>query len=799
MHKTHAKRRRDIKTKLMAAICMLLVSSIMMVSTTYAWFTLSTAPEVKGINTAVGANGNLEMALQPFDGESANIVSAVGDSMAAGTSPLESNITWGNLVDVSRSDIYGLNKIVLNPSKLATTETADGLAINANPLSYPTYGPDGRIIDLENKTITGVYNADDEKFLEGYTGTVGDKQYTLDKAYGVRAVGVSSGMSDRQLAYRAAMGDANTAAAQAKRVASQALNANGAALADIAIKHATTADAATETYSVAELQTIQTILNVLLGTDPNAVDGSLEYIESALINYALATGLADVADDGYEALQTSFADANLSNLAAKMTANTISIEGMDTWITELSEAYTNVRNAKTTIDGLITQAKDSYKWDDFEDALTLVANPNKMQVNKIAVSNLKGNWKYDEANDGPLPQGYTQNAEGFVLDEEGEIVSNMSRLVDAVLNDGIQLILASGAGVFADIADFCGNYSAEVTLSRISYGGMTVKNLDAHMSTKTSQPTTYLAAAQGKVPTFGGEGGSASAAISDFYGYIIDLAFRTNVAGSHLQLQAEAVDRIYSEGTVSGSTMGGGATMSFTSTVDTFTANQVKSLMSCLRIVFFNTNNNVIIGEARLDAESAIKDDTTGAITMELRMWDPTVEDTEGNAVGGWAANNHIMALEQNTITEMSVLVYLDGEKVTNADVANGVSSMTGTMNLQFSSDAALDPMDYTNLKEGTGEDTPATPTPTFTQSDVTAGTVSDGYTVATFKHVTDGTNHKLVAIITKDAAEVKSGVTVQIGDKNATYTTVGTFSGWVVDAEADAPTQTINVTVTTN
>ena len=81
--KSHTKRKRDIKTKLMAAICMLLVSSIMMVSTTYAWFTLSTAPEVTGINTAVGANGNLEMALMPDGGNATGISSAVGDSNIA--------------------------------------------------------------------------------------------------------------------------------------------------------------------------------------------------------------------------------------------------------------------------------------------------------------------------------------------------------------------------------------------------------------------------------------------------------------------------------------------------------------------------------------------------------------------------------------------------------------------------------------------------------------------------------------------------------------------------------------------
>ena len=62
MNKTK-KRQLNIKNKLIAAIAMLLVSSIMMVSSTYAWFTLSTAPEVQGITTTVGANGNLEIAL----------------------------------------------------------------------------------------------------------------------------------------------------------------------------------------------------------------------------------------------------------------------------------------------------------------------------------------------------------------------------------------------------------------------------------------------------------------------------------------------------------------------------------------------------------------------------------------------------------------------------------------------------------------------------------------------------------------------------------------------------------------
>ena len=57
------KREQHVRKKLTAAILMLLISCIMTVTSTYAWFTLSTAPEVTGIQTTIGGNGNLEIAL----------------------------------------------------------------------------------------------------------------------------------------------------------------------------------------------------------------------------------------------------------------------------------------------------------------------------------------------------------------------------------------------------------------------------------------------------------------------------------------------------------------------------------------------------------------------------------------------------------------------------------------------------------------------------------------------------------------------------------------------------------------
>ena len=49
--------------KLYAAIALLLVATLLMSGTTFAWIVLSTAPEATEITTTVGANGALEIKL----------------------------------------------------------------------------------------------------------------------------------------------------------------------------------------------------------------------------------------------------------------------------------------------------------------------------------------------------------------------------------------------------------------------------------------------------------------------------------------------------------------------------------------------------------------------------------------------------------------------------------------------------------------------------------------------------------------------------------------------------------------
>lgn len=641
-----------IKGKLVSAACMLLVAVIMVVSSTYAWFTLSTAPEVTGISTAVGANGSLEMALVPSNGVLDDITTYTG------TSVQDINRTWGNLVDLSASG-YGLSQITLNPSSL----NAEGNKIAiTQPLATPVYGSDGRITAINPNTVVGTYV---------------DQEFVANTEYGVRAVGVASGMTTRQLTYRTALSAANTAASKAKTLAAQSLSANGNTLANIAVARGLDKK---EEFTANDLDALQKIVDDLRGTATK--EGALQSLEKAYLNYILA-----IAASGSN--QTAVSDDAVATLAAGIEAGTITLdhddvktyinadEALKTAVEKFNATVTTVEDAQTKI----TAAKESgdYTWlNTFSPILTSLANIDALTINGVTVASLST--------------------------DEGK-----NQLVTNVMGggQGISVEMASGGGVYADIADHCGNYNASIKIEKLQYGEMQLTDVPANMTTKTSVTPSYASevstvASQKGDPATGN--GSTTNPMTEFYGYIIDMAFRTNAAESDLLLQTAPVDRIYSE-QGEDITMGHGSTMSFTSQSTNYSTTQMKELMANLRVVFFEMVDGqaVILGEARLDTVTAQVNDSTVTANLYLYKNDAFVT-TQSEAV--------IKPLTQNQAHMVSALVYLDGAGVENADVAAEVAqSMVGTMNLQFSSSAQLVPMDYSFSEGESGTQTPATPT----------------------------------------------------------------------------------------
>lgn len=132
---------KDLKKKLTAAGAMLVVSAVMLSGVSYAWFTLSTNPEVKGIKATATSNASLEIAY--------NELSTAPTADENNTKLTGKSDTYGNLVTMgakddssSQSAWTGLEK-VLRPMKYSTN----------NKFQYMKYGEDGRQSELADLSL----------------------------------------------------------------------------------------------------------------------------------------------------------------------------------------------------------------------------------------------------------------------------------------------------------------------------------------------------------------------------------------------------------------------------------------------------------------------------------------------------------------------------------------------------------------------------------------------------------------------------------------------------------------------
>lgn len=743
------KRESEIKKKLTAAIMMLLVSCIMVVTSTYAWFTLSTAPEITGIQTTIGGNGNLEIALAGYKDADGDGILEAGDydtwsdptkvetlngtTIAATEAEiLKRNITWGNLVDLA-NDSYGLNKIVLNPSAL----NVDPKSGKVNPqvlLKTPTYGPDGRVTQLLANTVSGIYLGD-----SGF-GTSG---------FGVRAVGVSSAMTERQFAFQNSVSGIKNSQSTTVTATNNAISSNGSSLANVAVKYGMNRDAATFTR-----EDILAVQKIVLDSEVAA-----QNIETALVNLIKATLASETAqkeylsDADYTLASSIISGLTYSNLTpvtdgdGKVTAVKVSIEFGDSQkvertlndanlvavINQYNDLKADITNAKNATDTLLADSKTEYTYSNIMTVLQYVMN---ISTGKITVG-------------------------GFTIDQ---VKQNLGSIV-ANISNGIDVVLGENSGIYYDIALIAGNLFSKVSAT-VSYQGA---DLSANVNLKTNVSTTpVLTAVYNAALGLGSPKADTSSSVSrvdDTYGFALDTFFRTNATtGSQLLLQTQGVQRIYTDST-NEETMGGGSSMTFKSGLD---EKIMVKLMGSINVVFIGQdtdNEGQILATAKLDlrcdekttVETGLSDLTPGKTsttkdivdtTTGLVKYETTTVNIEAgedgkfnktttvatkyykvNADGSITANLYlvnakgvldtpdytapegeeyvkpsILSMNQSATHKVTTLVYLDGETITNADVANGAESLTGTMNLQFSTDAALKPMDYTELNQKPAE-----------------------------------------------------------------------------------------------
>ena len=654
MNKQQSNQMASLRKKLLAAIAMLLVACIMTVSSTYAWFTLSTAPEVKGISTTIGANGNLEMALGQYNTFYGSDIPAsyVGSSMSV-EALIEANVTWGNLVDLSDGS-YGLDKITLFPSRL----NANGSTLNrTSPLQFPKYGADGRVTELSNTTLVGAYDSTSGGFIytPGQTAT------------GVSGVGSASSMSKRAFAVMNNKAALSTYKEAAKNASKDAIREYAGTLAAIALKYQDAGDDAV--VSEADIAVLKNLIAKLQIANNNIS----ESMKAAVL---LVLAAADTIDESAWQIGAGLAEGkNIEQyIAALSVATEVSGVSIPAAVTDLVGQYTAIQGKLDAASEALPESGDG-EWGDIKDSVTNLLNASGIKIGGYTISEVKTDYK--------------ENGMG------GTVVKD---LFNKVSDGSLNFTFTKDSGIFADIAQLTGSYESSMAFP----AGTEVEGLDLNMlgSKKVVVESGAALPAQGDLGAMAtvldpleapSADPTAAQTLTDTYGYIIDLLFRTNATESDLLLQTEGANR-YTEG-ASDETMGNGSNVTFTINAE-YNRDKIEGLAAGLRVVFFDTEGN-IVAVAVLDVDNGTV--SGDGYKMNLYLHNYEIDANGKITIGARKSDAVLSALTANQKLALSALVYLDGDVIDNshAGVQSGLQAM---VNLQFASSVELKPMENADL-----------------------------------------------------------------------------------------------------
>lgn len=751
--------KKGIKAKLMAATSLLLVSAILLSLTTYAWFILSTAPEVTEMQTTAGANGSLEIALQT--GESANgILDRVGSSSAVG-SLKEANSTWGNVVDLS-GNTYGLQGLSLLPARLNID--ASGNVSKSSPLKMPLFGQDGRISELANLNSmryndeTGAYVADQNKH--------GVLVYADDKS-------ITNGTKDETRLDRQGLID--TTREQIVKLR-----------ADLRADLVDTMDNNQQGISKILYNTVN-LKEVVVGANPNGSLYSQEDYKTILTLLAsfssvqekaarsvrhalLACAAADTANypvdtqtgvsEGLSALYAKYLTLPMkSDDVTNETVYSIAVANRDKLTREnpaqasLIGAYGSVMQAAEAADEVQTRissarekllspsiaqqaAKPSLTEDekkefskDISASILELFSVDAAIKNSVYITNEQDTAKLPRTLANEINMSKEEKYYSYIKTENGKPQTCFYML--------------GGSGLFSAMATLAGDYESGPIKGSNKIGPKTIYATTQIRSTVSAPPAENAPVPYGETFGFSPEkntgclqsvyaatsglkaDGSVKYVITsaervNAYGYAVDLAFRSSEIGN-LLLQQDAKDRVTGEApdkTPEGrlpstsTTQGNGSTVEFLlrrsgqeymeggdSAMD-----RAKNLLQCLRVAFLKDAGEwTVLGVAAVDTNSIILSEAdngqTVKATAKLTLYSTTVVDGVLTLKDA-KTDQSITQLGVNTPTAITALVYLDGDEVQNAFLTpDKPFSLSGSINLQFATDAKdLKPMEYTDF-----------------------------------------------------------------------------------------------------
>ncbi|MCD8375344.1 MAG: hypothetical protein LUD69_00175 [Oscillospiraceae bacterium] len=708
-----------MRGKVMSVLGMLVISAVLLAGTTYAWVTLSTAPEVTGVTTSLSANGALEIALSDADGEEPD-ASAVGDS-SANQEVTAANLTWGNLVDLSDSS-YGLDNLTIYPSRLNTS------SLRTSPLMAVNYGADGRVTTLNTILRYTIWSSD-------YS------LWQLSSNYGVRAVATVETSSTAQADLATLTAAAQTQLALAEDAYAAVLSSNSGYMASLAamigdymdyrINGGTAPDFAGYTEDIYNMYVDLSAAAERLGEAYAAI--------AEIYQYDLSGGMTEGVKN--------YTPYTLSDLLAKNEAEWekegITLTGWDEYLalratleenTELALALHNQGLAGSAVSWSAVKPvlEDLFPYDD----------ENTTYTYKSTYGNRVYHWGDFYGDNATVVIMYFLCAD---VDPEETLEKNIA-------------YVTLGSGLLYDFEELI-SYSATTDRleAHFTYSMFPGWDLWIQMVVSTASANDYASDAIAAAPTDSDVGSASTAA--ETYGMAVDLWVRTNAEGSsYLLLDGALVkdddgsvsgyegsnriwtdyddDMIYGTATTQGS---GSGYVFYYSSAEELTNDL--NLIDAMTVVFFNTQTGTKLATASFDT-SNYYENSGGQVTVPL-----VVDSTESNQItvtedGETTSTYYITQLTQNEALPITALLYLDGTQVSNTD-SSAAEDFTGQLNIQFASSATLTTAGSTTGElytdavgvsasaeytvDGETEETTATVTLTVTSSE-TPTSVSTGY-----------------------------------------------------------------------
>lgn len=663
-----------IKEKIGASGLALLIAGIVAVSATFAWVTLSRAPEVSGLATSMSANGSLEIALSKEDGSQPDEFD-VDESVGVNDDVYVTNLTWGNLVNLSDAR-YGIDNLALRPAQLNSS------ALLTNPLWGAEYSSDGRIVQLNSNFAYARYDGVGS-FL------------TSNNTYGVRAIAsyvatVSDATQQEQREKIQDIVNAHTAVNQTYSQVADKFSALGTMISKYAQDKLNEATPGTNLapYLSDVISCYEAVKDAM-----EAQKGA--YV--ALANFQLymqaqnaGTAYTPTSWDTIYANRTAY---NAADAAANSSNGIIKLAGLTQFITDYNNLVADI--------GYLNQYYDDYR-NNATPYYWSSGATGTPQISTIIARLIDYNTMTidldDDGKEVVVTQLSTNNA-GSLLGANGK-----SRKVYTYKG-----ILIRFEQLAVDEANrLNGRAACQIKVTYI----MTI-TVNGKAYTKASGPATFTTAYNNAV-------GSATLAANDSvaddtYGMAVDFWVRTNAEETCLTLEGatamdeqgnivsyDGVNRVWGRSEeaqtlpIGSTTQGGGSCYVYYADTPEDMARSL-DLLDAMKVAFVD-ESGTLLATAEMDTANVFA--SNGRITVPLVLTSDTrTTYTYTNEQNEQQIGRAITTLYTDIPIRIEAIIYLDGTMLGNDNVLSA-ATIQGQLNIQYGSSVALKTIGNSDLMD---------------------------------------------------------------------------------------------------